>query len=130
MPMNNAFTASGKYKIAALTNNFAPSKDYPPNPETAKATRLLRSLFDEYFESCVIGLRKPDSNIYLHVCRVLGVQPDECVFLDDIGVNLKFAKELGFTTIRVHVGKVKEALVELEKVVGVKLVDVETISKL
>ncbi|KAJ3285772.1 hypothetical protein HDU79_007084 [Rhizoclosmatium sp. JEL0117] len=107
----------GHYKVAALTNNFA-----LPEESISPAQQNLNSLFDEVFESSKIGLRKPDPKIYLHVCKALGVLPEECVFLDDIAVNLKSAKDLGMKTIRVYVGKVLEALSELESQVGIKLV--------
>lgn len=44
--------------------------------------------------------RKPDPRFYLHACKLIGVEPHEAVFLDDIGMNLRAAKELGMETIR------------------------------
>ena len=44
--------------------------------------------------------RKPDPKIFLHACKVIGVQPNEAIFLDDIGMNLRAAKKLGMATIR------------------------------
>jgi putative hydrolase of the HAD superfamily len=75
-------------KTAALTNNFQP-------PAGQKEASAVDSVFDVMVESSVVGLRKPDPRIYLLVCDKLGVRPDQCVFLDDIGANLKSAKQVG-----------------------------------
>ncbi|KAJ3184122.1 hypothetical protein HK101_009854 [Irineochytrium annulatum] len=93
--------STGRYTLAALTNNYKSSgrEDGPPGVPSEKEADL-RAMFDHYIESSVVGLRKPDRKFFLHACGVLGVRPEECVFLDDIGVNLKAAKDLGFRTIR------------------------------
>ena len=44
--------------------------------------------------------RKPDPQFFLYACKVIGVEPNEAIFLDDIGMNLRAAKKLGMTTIR------------------------------
>jgi len=77
---------------AALTNNWI------TEDERAGA---LRAHFDVYVESAVVGLRKPDRRIFEFACRELAITPPEAVFLDDIGTNLKAARELGMTTIKV-----------------------------
>ena len=83
---------------------------------------LFRShvgLFDVVVESAVEGLRKPDPRIYEITCDRLGVSPDEVVFLDDLGVNLKPARAMGMVTIKVvdpHV-----ALAELGAYLGLDL---------
>jgi len=79
----------------------------------------LADLFDVVIESSNVGLRKPDTAIYELVCRELGVAPHEAVFLDDLGVNLKPARAMGMTTIKVD--QPDEALAELEQVVGFPL---------
>jgi putative hydrolase of the HAD superfamily len=80
-------------KAAALTNNWANERSDP--------TRDLAAWFDVFIESSKVGLRKPDPRIYRLACESLGVAPDEAVFLDDIGRNLKAARELGMRTIKV-----------------------------
>ena len=97
-------------KAAALTNNWKSEEE---------GTRALRPWFDVFVESAVVGLRKPDPRIYQLVCRELGVAPAEAVFLDDIGGNLKAARELGMTTIKVD--EPDTALHELEGVLGIAL---------
>ena len=97
-------------RVAALTNNWS-SEQRSENP--------LRGYFDVFVESSVVGLRKPDPRIYELCCRELEVAPDEAVFLDDIGRNLKAARALGMTTIKVE--DPDRALRELETVVGFSL---------
>jgi len=99
-------------KTAALTNNWA-------GHGVDDGTRVLRPHFDVFVESSVVGLRKPDPRIYQHACDEIGVEPAEVVFLDDIGRNLKTARQLGMTTIKVE--SPKAALAELERVLGFPL---------
>jgi putative hydrolase of the HAD superfamily len=80
-------------RAGALTNNWANDRGEP--------THDLRDLFDAFIESSKVGLRKPDPRIYRLACDALGVAPGEAVFLDDIGRNLKAARELGMRTIKV-----------------------------
>jgi putative hydrolase of the HAD superfamily len=94
----------------AITNNWI--TDEP-------GTRVLRDRFDAFIESAAVGIRKPDPRIYRLACDTLGVAPPEAVFLDDIGSNLKTARELGMATIRVK--DQHEALSELESVLGLPL---------
>jgi epoxide hydrolase-like predicted phosphatase len=99
-------------RVAALTNNWRTTRPRGPNP--------LSEYFDVIVESAVVGLRKPDPRIYELVCRELGVAPSETVFLDDIGRNLKAARALGMTTIKVD--DPEAALRELGAILGLELV--------
>jgi putative hydrolase of the HAD superfamily len=112
-----------RLKTALLTNNFVPH-DEPPaesdgrgGPSQAMADVLHH--FDVIVESSRVALRKPDPAIYRRVCDELGVEPGEAVFLDDLGVNLKPARAMGMTTIKVV--DPDEAIAELEEVVGFPL---------
>jgi len=96
-------------RTAALTNNWV-SED-----QQAKMD-LLRAEFDVFVESARVGLRKPDPRIYLLTCEQLAVEPAQAAFLDDLGENLKAARALGMTTIKVV--EPEAALVELEQIVG------------
>jgi FMN phosphatase YigB (HAD superfamily) len=69
----------------------------------------------------VLGIRKPNPEIFKHALKTIGCNPEEVVFLDDIGSNLKAAGKLGIRCIRVRIGKESEAVVELEKVMGLRL---------
>jgi putative hydrolase of the HAD superfamily len=100
-------------KTAALTNNWA---DDPARTDRASPTD---DWFDVVVESAVEGLRKPDPRIYALVCERLDVSPPATVFLDDLGANLKPARELGMTTIKV--AEPEAALAELEAVLGFEL---------
>ena len=102
-------------KTAALTNNWA---DDPARTDRATPTE---DWFDVMVESAVEGLRKPDPRIYALVCERLDVSPSATVFLDDLGANLKPARELGMKTIKV--ANPEAALAELEDVLGFELDD-------
>ena len=103
------------FKVGALTNNWAHAEDAEHND----GTRALRDRFDVFIESSVEGLRKPDPAIYRLACRRLGASPEEMIFLDDIGGNLKPARAMGMATIKVDLPE--QALKELSALVGMGL---------
>lgn len=98
-------------RVAALTNNWTANGPRAPHP--------VREHFDVFIESSVVGLRKPDPRIYELTCRTLAVPPSRAAFLDDIGSNLKAARALGMTTIKVDAPE--PALRELSGVLGFEL---------
>lgn len=100
-----------EYATACLTNNIVGAV----RPELAE----VMALFDVVIESSKVGVRKPEVQFYEIACEKLGVEPDQCVFLDDLGVNLKPAKAMGMTTIKVI--DPDSALAELESVLGLAL---------
>jgi putative hydrolase of the HAD superfamily len=57
--------------------------------------------FEHVVESSKVGCRKPEPRFYEIACELLGVTPHECVFLDDLGINLKPAAAMGMRTIKV-----------------------------
>ncbi|KAF9228639.1 HAD-like protein [Gyrodon lividus] len=111
---------AGRWRIIALTNNFGryrPSTDAShtsqemPNSELeflgwqdGPIPKHLRDLFDYFYDSSEVGLRKPDPEFYLHACKDSGTNAEEAIFLDDIGMNLKAARQLGMATIREYIG--------------------------
>ena len=97
--------------VAALTNNWK-SDDGGLGRDGLGLDRH----FDVFVESSVVGLSKPDPRIYAYTCAELGIEPREAVFLDDIGRNLRSARQLGMTTIKV--ADPDQALHELEQVLG------------
>jgi putative hydrolase of the HAD superfamily len=103
------------FKTAALTNNFANERD----ESTPPGLHALQ-LFDIVVESVREGLRKPDPRIYALVLARLDVLASEAVFLDDLGINLKPARAMGMTTIKVT--DPHAALVELGTVLDLTLV--------
>lgn len=108
---------SERLKTALLTNNYAPMASAERSAELAE----VLGWFDVVIESSVVGVRKPDPAFYKLACDALGVDPSACVFLDDLGVNLKPARAMGMTTIKMV--DPDEALVELEAAVGFPLRD-------
>jgi len=99
------------YKTGCPTNNFS-SQAAALSDQVA----AVYALFDAVLESRVLGVRKPDPRFYEVACSTLGVEPEESVFLDDLGVNLKPARALGMHTIKV--ADPGQALAELEHVTG------------
>jgi putative hydrolase of the HAD superfamily len=75
--------------------------------------------FDHVIESSKVGLRKPEPEFYELACKVAGVEPHDVVFLDDLGINLKPAKAMGMTTIKVV--SAAQAITDLEAVLGISL---------
>jgi putative hydrolase of the HAD superfamily len=114
----------GRYRTACLTNNIR-SEDGELQPERIGAAariaafREVMGLFDFVIESSKIGVRKPDPLFYERACALVGVPPRECVFLDDLGVNLRPARAMGMTTIKVV--DPRRAIAELEAVLGIAL---------
>ncbi len=106
---------SERLKTGLLTNNYSPMASSERSEEMAE----LMGWFDVVIESSVVGVRKPDPAFYTMACEALGVEPSACVFLDDLGVNLKPARAMGMTTIKVV--DADEALAELVAVVGFPL---------
>ncbi|PJG51101.1 HAD family hydrolase [Bradyrhizobium forestalis] len=105
-------------KTGCITNNL------PANAIGSMTGRSLyiaevMVLFDHVIESAKIGLRKPDPRIYRMMVETLKVDPNSCVYLDDLGVNLKPAREMGMTTIKVTSGT--QAIADLEKATGLRL---------
>lgn len=99
------------YRLGCITNNVQASKRQFP--------LILAHLFDVVIESSKVGLRKPDAAIYRLACAQLGIEPQQAIFLDDFGVNLKAARALGMTTIKVDDSG--RAIEELEDALGVQL---------
>src|ERR1044072_7339704 len=104
-----------QFKTGCITNNL------PANAIGSMTGRSLyvaevMVLFDHVIESAKIGLRKPDPRIYQLMVETLKIDPKKCVYLDDLGVNLKPARAMGMTTIKVASGA--QAIAELEEATG------------
>lgn len=107
-----------RYKVACLTNNMNAGIGSAMQTTTERAQQVaeVMKLFDFVIESWKTGARKPERKFYDRALEVIGVPAENCVFLDDLGVNLKAAKALGITTIKV--GDPAVALRELEGILG------------
>jgi putative hydrolase of the HAD superfamily len=107
-----------RFRTGCITNNL---------PANAIGSRTGRSLyvaevmvlFDHVIESAKIGLRKPDPRIYRMMTDKLGTDPARCIYLDDLGVNLKPARDMGMTTIKVL--NAPQAIAALEAATGLVL---------
>ncbi|MFM7125724.1 MAG: HAD-IA family hydrolase [Actinomycetota bacterium] len=107
------------YKTACLTNNV---QDPAPATRTGERDRVVAEImarFDAVVESSKVGVRKPEPAFYEIACSLLEVEPAACVFLDDLGVNLKPAAAMGMTTIKVR--DAPQALTDLERILGIPL---------
>jgi putative hydrolase of the HAD superfamily len=109
------------FKVACITNNMKAGEGpgMARSAEKAAAVAEIMTLFEHVVESSKLGFRKPDPRIYRHACDLLGVAPQRCVYLDDLGVNLKPARAMGMRTIKV--GDPDVAIAELEAMVGIPL---------
>jgi putative hydrolase of the HAD superfamily len=99
------------YITACLTNNVSSES----RPDVAE----VMARFHHVVESSVVGVRKPEPAFYTQACELAGVDPTEVVFLDDLGINLKPAKAMGMTTIKVV--SAAQALDDLSAVLGLEL---------
>ena len=106
------------YKIGCLTNNVDARKGagMSRSDDQAAQVKQVMQLFDLVVESSKEGIRKPNPRIYERACERLQVEPREVVYLDDLGINLKPARALGMTTIKVV--SEAQAIDELGQVLG------------
>ena len=108
-----------RFKTGCITNNMPSDANGATATARSIYSREIMELFDVVIESSKIGIRKPDPRIYMMMCEKLGVKPSACVYLDDLGPNLKPARAMGMTTIKVESGP--QAIAELEVATGMKL---------
>jgi putative hydrolase of the HAD superfamily len=107
-----------KFKTGCITNNLPANAIGSAGGRTLYIAEVM-ALFDHIIESAKIGLRKPAPQIYRMMVDALAVDPKRCIYLDDLGINLKPAREMGMTTIKVR--DAGQALTELEAAIGLPL---------
>jgi len=109
------------FRVACITNNMKHGEGpgMARSADKAAAVAEIMTLFEYVVESSKLGWRKPDPRIYRHACELLSVAPERCIYLDDLGVNLKPARAMGMRTIKV--GDPDTAIAELEAMVGIPL---------
>lgn len=92
-----------KVKVGCITNNAPIGKGAGMSTDAEKAAQVseIMTLFDHVIESSKLGIRKPNPRIYELMCEALDVDPNRCVYLDDLGINLKPARAMGMHTIKV-----------------------------
>jgi len=81
---------AGRGLIRALTTN-----QNEPRAAWMRENLPYDELFDAQFYSCEVGLAKPDPAYFTHVLEVLGVRPEDALFIDDTAVNVESAARLG-----------------------------------
>lgn len=113
-------TVKTRYKIACLTNNMplGHGPGMAVSPGKARTVAEVMALFDCVVESSKVGVRKPEPAFYERACGLLEIRPDEAVFLDDLGINLKPAAAMGMKTIKV--GDPDKALESLSAIIGME----------
>jgi putative hydrolase of the HAD superfamily len=109
------------YQVGCITNNVRSGQGPGMSKSEAKAKQVgeVMSLFDIVIESSVLGIRKPNPKIYQIACDQMSINPDQALFIDDLGINLKPARDLGMKTIKVL--DQEQALDELEQQLALDL---------
>ena len=101
-----------QFILGCLTNNVV-------NLGSSAEHEEAFAKFDFVVESSKVNVRKPERRFYEIACELADVSPEECVFLDDLGINLKTARQMGMVTIKVT--SADQALGELAELVGIEL---------
>lgn len=129
---------SGEFIVAACSNTSIFPADHPfsdPHTPEGRFNKELKGNFEVFVSSAHVGMRKPGRDIFEYTIQELdalarrkwgagaGVRAEEVVFLDDIGSNLKGARDVGMRTIKVVMGKTQDAVAQLEEITGLTLRD-------
>ena len=114
---------SAGYKTGCITNNMphVTARDWMRTEDERVAIAAIMAKFDAVIESSKVGIRKPEPRIYQMMCEVLDVTPEQAIFVDDLGINLKPAKALGMATVKVPFDDYREAFKDLSALTGVPL---------
>ena len=105
------------YKVVCLTNVLLGVSSLTPNKRILQVDNVLKN-FSNIYESCSLGMRKPEERIYKYLLKDLEITPEKCVFLDDLGINLKTARRIGIHTIKVSDPNI--AISELDNILEIK----------
>jgi len=114
-------TCKSKVKVGCITNNAPVGKGAGMSSDESKAAAVAQvlKLFDHVIESSKLGIRKPDPRIYALMCEALDVEPSRCIYIDDLGINLKPARSMGMHTIKALSGE--QILTDLKAATGFDL---------
>ena len=106
------------YRLGCITNNVPSGQGagMARSDDGRDALEQIFARFEHIIESSKAGVRKPDPRVYKMMCEALGVLPENCVYLDDLGINCKPAAMLGMHAIKVT-GE-DQALADLAAVLG------------
>jgi putative hydrolase of the HAD superfamily len=100
----------GGIRTALLSNSWG-GTGYP--------RELFPELFDAVVISSEVGMRKPEERIFRHAAELLGLAPEECVFIDDIEANVLAARTLGLAGL--HHQDPRLTIGQLSDLLGVEL---------
>ena len=104
---------------ACLTNNFdSEDRDISALDDKNEERIEIMQLFDFIIESKKVGVRKPNNEFYELALSETKVDPEKTIFLDDLGINLKPARKLNISTIKVF--SEDQALSELSNLTGIQ----------
>jgi len=109
------------FRLGCITNNVPAGHGagMARSGDKRDAYEQVFARFEQVIESSKAGVRKPDPRIYLMMCEQMGLEPQVCVYLDDLGINCKPAAMLGMHAIKVTSGD--QALADLSRAVGIAL---------
>ena len=108
------------YVTACLTNNVSSDRSSDVSDDHRRPdVDAVMARFHHVIESSKIGCRKPEPEFYELACAAADVEPDQVVFLDDLGINLKPARAMGMTTIKVL--SAEQAIDDLASVLSIDL---------
>lgn len=113
--------ADAGLRLACITNNVPTGHGagMARSGDARDAYEQVFARFEHVIESSKAGVRKPDPRIYRLMCEKLGLGPERCIYLDDLGINCKPAAMLGMHAIKVVSGE--QALADLSDVLGLAL---------
>ena len=109
------------YRLACITNNVPAGHGagMARSGDKRDAYEQVFARFEHVIESSKAGVRKPDPRIYLMMCEHLGLEPAQCIYLDDLGINCTPAAQLGMHAIKVTSGE--QAMADLSAVLELTL---------
>lgn len=108
------------FALGCITNNVPTGRGAGMARSDSAAAQIaaIMARFDHVIESSKVGIRKPDPAIYRMMCDALGVAPEQCIYLDDLGINCKPAAMLGMRAIKVTSGQ--QALMDLGAIMNLE----------
>ena len=110
------------YRLGCITNNVPTGHGagMARSQDASDEIERILARFEHVIESSKAGVRKPDPRIYRMMCEALKLAPQECIYLDDLGINCKPAAALGMHAIKVT--SAEQGLAELGTVLGLELI--------
>ncbi|MBB4633511.1 HAD-IA family hydrolase [Sphingosinicella soli] len=115
----DTLTAAG-FRIGCITNNARVGRGAGMSADAQKAAAVeaILARFEHVIESAEVGVRKPDPRVYRMMCDALGLEPQACAYLDDLGINCKPAAAMGMAAIKVT--SEAQALADLARLTGLE----------